>query len=240
MSHPVRITAVPALLAFALFGLAGCSDQSRYVMSITQIVPSFASVSDNTTSLEADLVGNFSASGCQTVQDMATVTVRVEHPGSGGIGPYLGAWLTSYRVDYFYYDPITGSLAGPVTSLTTTSAIRIQAGAQGSGFMTANLDVPIGTYDLKAWSVGASRNGRAGYAGAVPGSVWVERVVARVSVTGEDTTGKILTAEGSMLVHLDNYGPGPDPFGLSPPTSANWCYGVDKWTFWRTYGGVQP
>lgn len=230
--HPLATIVLPVLIA-----LAGCSDQSRYVMNITRIEPASTS---GIGSMQADLVGNFTTHACSSIQDPATVTVRVEHPGSLDIGPALGAYLTGYRIDYFYYDPTTGALSGPVSFLTTTSqGLRIPAGVHGTGVMTVSLTIPIVTYGLKAWVVGATYNGYAGYTGAVPGSLWVERVVARLTVTGEDTTGKKLSAEGSMLIYLENYGPGPDAPG-GAVTAANWCYGIDMWSYWGNFGGTQP
>lgn len=237
MTNPARLHPVLALIPLMLFGLAGCSDQSRYVMNITTIQPAS---STGLGSMQADLVGNLTVNPCAVVQDLATVTVRVEHPGSLDIGPALGAWLTGYRVEFFYYDPITGALTGPISFLTSTSEnLRIPAGVHGSGVMTVSISLPLVTFGLKAWSVGATYNGYAGYPGAVPGSIWVERVVARLTVTGEDTTGKKLSAEGSMLVYLENFGPGPDVPGATV-TAANWCYGIDMWSYWGNFGGVQP
>lgn len=231
MSHPVRSHALPVCLTLALVGLAGCSDQSRYVMSITQITP-LSTNGGNT--MQADLIGNFSSAACSVVEDLASVVVQVERPSASSVGPNLGSYVTGYSVEYYYYEPTTGVLSGPVSFLTTRADnLRMQPSVGGFGTATLVLQIPMVTYELKAWSSGATRNGIAGYGGALR----VNRVIAKLTVTGEDTTGKRMSADGSILISLNDYAVGPTArLPGDPVTSSNCCYNDSPFTFWSGQG----
>ncbi len=226
MSHLVR-SSVLSLSAFALFSLAGCSDQSPYTMKVTEIKPASSNSANATSSsMEIDIVGNFGTSPCSAVQDQASITVTVESPRSTTlpIGPSLGARLTGYRVDYYYYDPNTGALSGPVSFLAVDSQnMSVPVNATSGDTHKFTFNIPLVSFAIKAWSVGAPYQGYAGYGGGR----YVDRIVARVTVIGEDSTGKKLSGDGSMLLYFYDYGPGPsaptDPI-LGPFTSSNVCY----------------
>jgi len=199
-----------ALTAAAL--VAGCSDKSAMRFTIE-------SITENTTSkpyIEADLVGNLVASPCATIQDPASVTVRLEKPGT--IGPEYAANVKNVVIDYYYYDPNDGQLKGPVGLLSSKQyniSVNVESGS------TKTFVVPVGSYLVKTWSQGLNCSGVPGYSGGV-----VDRMVARITVNAEDGTGKKLSAQGSIMLYLYDYGPGP--------VTGAACYGIPAAT-WLSY-----
>ncbi len=175
--------------------MAGCSDKSPLKFSIDSITDTASSESY----IEADLVGNKN-SGCEPIQDKATVVVRLERPGS--VGPSFDAWVKSVGIDYYYYDPYDGQLKGPVGLLVSRQS---NLNARVPVNSTESFHVPMVSYHVKAWSQGTPCGGVPGY----PGGRIVTRMVGRVTVSAEDETGKKLSAQGSILIYLYDYGPAP-------------------------------
>lgn len=192
------ISAVTAALSAIV--LAGCSDNSNMRFVIDSITDA-SSTSKNY--LEADVVGSAS-NACTTIQEQVKVTVRLEKPGS--VGPSLDARVTAVTAEYFYYHPVNGQLLGPVTLLGSKNS---NYSAYLTADQTTSFLVPVATYLVKTWSYGYSD------CFGVPrsadlGVMVVDRMVVRITVDAEDDTGKKLTAQGSILLYLQDYGPYPN------------------------------
>jgi len=188
-----------AFVLLAAFSLAACSDKSPLKFYIDGVEDSLVPGKNY---IEADLAGNIS-DACTTVQEKANVKVRLAAPGT--VGPSLDATLTGYTVDYFYFDPNDGQLKGPVALLSFSQG---NLGMRLAANSTGTVLVPIATYLVKAWSYGLTGPSCFGVPG-FPGPGVVDRMIARVTVNGEDSTGKRLSAQGSILLFLYDYGPYP-------------------------------
>lgn len=196
-----------AFLAITAVVVAGCSDQSAMRFTIDKITDT----SGTKPYVEADLVGSAS-SPCTTLQDPISITVRLEQPGK--VGPSLTASINNVVIDFFYYDPNDGQLKGPVGLLSSKQyniSSRVDSGGSAGG--TAVFSVPLATYLVKSWSQGMDCSGVPGYSAGV-----VDRMVARVTVNAEDSTGKKLSCQGSIMVYLFNY--------PQFPVSTDLCYGI--------------
>jgi hypothetical protein len=92
------------------------------------------------------------------------------------------------------------------------------------------IQVPVATWALKGWCVGSTCNGVAGYKGSV---AIINRVVAKITVRGEDLAGDKLSAQGSIAVYLADYAPYPtkptDPANLK---ATEVCFGVTIGQYW--------
>lgn len=228
------------LLTMLLLGTTqtGCSDKSRMRLAIQSIVGAEQHNLD-ANYLEVDMMGNFASSHCSSIQDSVRVAVRLESPGTltpgdittnsvaiGNVGPTLGAFVTGFRLEYFYYDPNDGALHGPVPGLTVNTTNLHQRVVANLG--DAAFNIPLVSYNLKAWCARATCASIPGF----PGPGYVSRVIARVTILGEDETGKKLSAQGDMLVYLYDYGPYPvAPVGgvLAPDDS---CFGNTLQGYW--------
>ena len=202
------------LAVAACLGL-GCSDRSRMNLYIDRI--SGASAPNNgKTYLEVDLIGNDSDQ-CNIIQDTVTVLVRETDPSTLSGTPVPSAFITGYQAQFFYYDPADGQLKGPVTELTLNSTNAREHLFSGESL---GITIPLVTYGVKAWSQGVLCGGRYGY----PGPGGVNRMISRITMVGEDSTGKKLSASGDIMFYLYNYGPYPDSkavplascFGFTP------------------------
>ena len=188
------------VMLMACAGLTtGCSDRSSLRFVIESITDSATDVSSRKPYIEADLVGNKNTT-CGTVQDPAIVTVRLERPGS--VGPQYNATITNVVVDYYFYNPQSGQLQGPIPLLSCREYnynTHIIAGG------SSEFAVPVATYLVKVWSQGINCSGLIGCPYGI-----VDRMVARLTVNAEDDTGKSMSAQGSILLYLYNYGPEPE------------------------------
>jgi hypothetical protein len=217
---------IPAVLAV----LAGCSDESRYQMTIEQMtaVTSYTTTSQMTT-LEADLIGGNSRA-CLPFEEPVRIVMKLDAPGT--VGPELPVVVTDCLIEYFYYDPTSGGLAGPVNSLSNTVGVNLRVYEDldplRSNSPLNTFTVPVATRRVKAWAVGNSCQGIAGYGGGGT----IQRMMVRVTVRAEDATGKKVTAEGTMLMYLYDYSPHP----LSPGTTDDTnCYTDSVTTYWGKY-----
>jgi len=191
-------------LVLAAMAAAGCSDKSSMRFTIDSITESGGSKPY----METDLQGNMADSTCSIIQDPAAITVRLEKPGT--IGPQYEAYVKNVVIDYYYYDPNDGQLKGPVALLSSKQYninLRVDAG------LPMLFLVPVASFVVKAWSQGMDCSGIPGSSAGI-----VNRMVARITVNAEDGTGKKLSAQGSIMLYLFDYGPGPvigDPcFGV--------------------------
>ncbi len=193
--------------------MAGCSDNSRMNLRIQKIEGTDPG-NANKTFIEADLIGS-ADSNCCAIQDAAKVELDLDAPGT--LGPSLEAFITGYEIEYFYYDPADGQLKGPVSTLGVSISLR--ESITPSGLVT--IEFPVATSAVKAWSVGVTCAGVPGFAGSSP----VKRMIARITVRGEDLTGKKLSAQGSILLYLADYAPYPTaPTGTITPC-VDGCFG---------------
>ena len=194
-------------MALAALVAVGCSDKSAMRFTIDSITSSSGNAY-----IECDLIGNHSPD-CSLIMDPATITVRLEKPGT--IGPQYEAYIRNVVVDYYYYDPNDGQLKGPVGLLSSKQYnynLRVESGG------IKEFSVPVASFLVKAWSQGVACSGVPGYSAGI-----VDRMVARVTVNAEDGTGKKLSAQTSLQLFLYDYGPAPTA-GLS-------CVGLPPHTF---------
>lgn len=207
------------LLALVTF-ISGCSSRSRLKIYVDSITGAEGN-NIGREYLECDIIGS-SEKACSAIQDMVNVTVRVDQPGI--LGPSLDVFITGYTLEIFYFDPIDGALKGPVPGLTTTGGnIKLSIGAGVVIF-----PVPVATFRFKTWSVGVDCNDLAGYAGIDN----VSRFIARITVHAEDTTGKTMSADGSILCYLYDYAPGPLNPADSDDVDRTWCFGMTPEAYW--------
>ena len=202
------ITAVACTL-FA-FIIAGCSDKSRmrfYIQSIYQEASSKNYV-------EADLIGS-KTDPCNIVQEYVSVTVKCEAPGT--VGPKYGVIVKSYYLDYYYFDPADGQYKGPIGMLNFSAG---NMGVRVDPKSTAVITVPVAQFAVKAWANKVGCTGLGAYSGS---AVRVDRMVARITLNGEDLTGKTVSAEGTVLIYLYDYGPGPQ--------TGQWCLGMTPYDY---------
>jgi hypothetical protein len=193
----------------AWLAASGCSDRSRLLLTIERIT---ADQEGTKQYIEADLFGS-AEDACLTLQEPAFVQVRLEGPGT--VGPQFDAVLTNYTVEFFYFDPADGLLKGPVGLLALRQANLGQRLQRGTA---STLQIPVATYVVKTWSYGIACSGITPY----PGPGVVDRMLARITVSGEDLTGAALSASGGILVLLYDYGPAPvagDACYVNPPPS---------------------
>jgi len=194
-------------LVLAALAAAGCSDKSNMRFTIESLTGAEGK-NGGKPYIEADLVGNES-DACATIQDAVAITLKLDRPGS--IGPTLEGYVKNIVIDYYYYDPNNGQLKGPVPLLSARQFNFNQA------ITSAPITVPIVSYLVKSWSQGVPCSGVTGYPGGI-----IDRMVAKVTVNAEDSTGKSLSAQGSIMLYLYDYGPAP--------TSGMPCYGYDTHT----------
>ncbi len=183
-----------AVLPAVVLWLAGCSDTSRLNMYVDSI-KGVDGTNVGKSYIEADIVGG-PVNYCLPIQDQASVTVKLEQPGT--VGPTLSGYVTGYRIDYYYYHPENGSLQGPVTWMSSDQAVAHQPVSTSVVFT-----VPVVTFEVKAWAVGLACPGIPVHQGVAN----IQRVLARVTVLAEDATGKKLSAQGSITVYLNDYAP---------------------------------
>jgi len=197
--------------------LGGCSDKSSMRLYIQSIVGMDTNKGRNY--IEADLIGNFTAD-CGVIQDQVTITLGLESSGSI-VGNQPNGRIDGVEIQYFYYDPNDGQLKGPVTGLSSaTSNLRmpIMVGK------TTDLTLAAVTYNCKAWSQGVTCHGIPGFSGGK-----VDRVILKFVVRGTDDSGKSMTADGSIMVYLYDWGPGP----VKPAAGADpGCYNELPAQFW--------
>lgn len=235
VSNRFRMMVTGTMLAVAL---GGCSDQSRMRLVINSIL---GDLGDNSGKpyLEVDLMGNFSNAHCATIQDTVTVSVSVQSPGSltgatlssqnlvgGAVGPTLSGAITGYRLDYYYYDPNDGTLHGPVQGLSLTSPNMYQRLPANAGSTAVIL--ALATFNLKAWCSRATCQGAAGF----PGPGYVSRVIGRITMYGEDESGKKLSTQGDMMIYLYDYGPGPAAPINGVLVAGDECWGTTLSSYW--------
>ena len=165
------------ILLVGVMVTAGCSDKPRVKLYIEGVADT-ANPAKNF--IEADLHGS-QASACSTIQETATVTLRVSAQGT--IGPQQDVMIYSYTVNYFYFDPTDGQVKGPVALLAfTVNDVNLRVN-QGT---TSDVLIPVATFLLKTWSYGLSCFGIAGYSGTGV----VDRMIAQITVEGETIAGK--------------------------------------------------
>jgi hypothetical protein len=203
----------------AAVGISGCSDTSPMKLYIDNISPIDAT-DVNQTFVQSDMIGG-GGGPCLASQDSIAVEVRLQRPTSVVNGPSLDAFLTGYRVEYFYNDPIDGTLrdAGPLLALSSNSLHMVNISTTG-----ALVELVVVPFAVKAWAAGVACQGIP----ARTGTGTVSRMVAKVTILGEDTTGKALSAEGSVVIYLTDlplFPAGTDPcIGQSPATYwGNFC-----------------
>jgi len=196
---PLLAVMLPAVAGW----LAGCSDNSPLHMYVDGVTGNSGAAY-----MDVDLVGG-SADNCAPQVDLATASVRLEQPGL--FGPALYGFITGYRVEFFYIEPASGSSVGPVSWLAFS-----ESNMRDIIYSTATVSVPVATFQVKAWASGAACNGIAGHSGGV-----VRRMVARITILGEDATGKKLSAQGNISMYLNDLPPYPTAAGTTDDT---WCY----------------
>jgi hypothetical protein len=225
----IRLLMTGILLAVAM---TGCSDKSRMVLNIRSILTKGSgALLSGLPYLEADMMGDTNLSHCSTIQDQVEVTVNLESPGlltdpttanrnltTGTFGPTVSGFITGFRLEYFYFDPNDGALRGPVSGLTVNTTNihqKVYANAGDVGIV-----IPVTTFNVKAWCARATCGGNPGFAG--PG--YVSRMIIRITMLGEDQTGKKLSAQGDIAVYLYDYGPYPQPVaGGGQPAADDTC-----------------
>lgn len=210
---------VVILAAMIGLGLAvtGCSDKSKMRLIIDSIKSSSVGNVESDF-VEADMMGNFGTSHCSAIQDTVKASVHVEAPGSWSVPtlanhnnpantfgpPSYGMWVTGFKTEYFYYDPNDGSLRGPVSGLgVTTSNMHLYLKPMDT--LDKEIFVPAATFNVKAWCARATCQGLPGF----PGPGFVSRVICRITLFGNDETGKNISATGDILMYLYDYGPYP-------------------------------
>lgn len=223
-----------AILATATLG-AGCSDKSPmklYIDSVTGVASTIAqgiqTGMDDKGFIEADMMGSNSAAPCTPVgADMANVKVRLMQPGT--IGPTLNAFITSYQLDYFYFDPADGVLRGPVPRLGVyTSDLHLLLVSNSQ----TDFNIPAVPRRVKIWSVGVTCGGITGFGGPIRPN----RMLARITLNGEDETGQKLTAQANVLIYLEDYPAFPTPPTAGAPlTNDNYCFGMTYPAYWSGY-----
>ncbi len=207
-----RMGVVLAGLAAGAGLLSGCSSQSKMNLTITRM---YESGSSGKPWIEADVYGAKGAA-CLTVQEPAEIEIANEAPGT--LGPSLDSMINRAVVEYFYFNPNSGNLEGPTKALTLVVdnlAVRVTAGA------TAQFTLPIATLLMKRWCYNINC-ASAAYVPGFPGPGFIERLVARVTLSGKDSTAKVFSTTGSISVYLYDYGPAPSgpPFLCPPVTGA--------------------
>jgi hypothetical protein len=213
------VSGIAFLLSLAIL-ISGCSSRSQLKLYVRSIV---GTSGDNLNKeyLECDIIGS-NLGGCTSIQDQVSVTVELDAPGS--LGPSLGAYLTGYTIEYFYFDPADGALRGPVSDLTvygTNMKVPISTG-------TAVIDLAAVTFRFKTWSVGVDCHDVTGYTGLDN----ITRFIIRITIHGEDTTGKTMSADGSILAYLYDYAPGPLDPQVSNDTTRTWCFNMTPEAYW--------
>jgi len=185
--------AVLLALAAGAWVMTGCSDKSSMRFSITNVSGNHGSY------IDSDVAGNANDPDI-TLQDVATVTASLEKPGT--VGPGIGGTINNVVVDYYYYDPNDGALKGPVSLLSAKQYnFSISLSSNGS----ATFSVPVGTFVVKSWTYGYSDCfGVPGFRNGI-----VDRVIARITVNATDDTGKKLSAQGSIMMYIYDWGPYP-------------------------------
>lgn len=210
---------VSLLLALATF-ISGCSSRSQLKIYVSSIVGA-EGTNYSKDYLECDIIGS-DQDGCTAIQDTVLVSVVVDRPGI--LGPSLDVYITGYTLEYFYFDPADGALKGPIPGLTLAGTnLRLSMASGGASFPVAAL-----TYRFKTWSVGVDCHDLAGYGGTEN----VSRIIVRITVHAEDTTGKTLSADGSILAYLYDYAPAPLDPSSSNDVSKTWCYGMTPEAYW--------
>lgn len=224
MKHPAPL--MTRAVAFLLLGfvVAGCSDQSRMNMYVDRITSSGGTVGY----IEADWIGSAN-SHCGTIQDPALITVRLDSPGA--VGPALDARTTGVSIDYYYSDPTDGIQRGPVAGLGVFDPNYRETLPANS---QTTFSVPAVTYKVKAWAAGVPIAGSP----TAAGGLLIRRMVAVVTISAEDGTGKKLSATGRVLIYLDDTGPYPvAPVPPAPPAAGDECYPFvgAPFAFWSGY-----
>ncbi len=217
---PKAIAGLSFMLALAVF-VSGCSSRSQFDIFITSIVGG-EGVNKDKEYLECDIIGS-EENGCTAIQDTISVAVALEDPQV--LGPTLAVYLTGYTLEYFYFDPADGGLKGPIPGLTLRGTnMRIIMPTSGEATFTA---APM-TFRFKTWSVGVTCHDLIGFGGVDN----VSRVIIRITVHAEDTTGKTSSASGSILAYLYDYAPAPLDPSSSTDVSKTWCYGMTPEAYW--------